>query len=100
MSPTEELLAPPTLPPPEENKWRSEQRAFHRLLPDLLKTHYRQFVAIHNGQVVESGPDKLEVAARAYARFGYVPIFVTLVAEQAPVIRVPSPRVVGSERSA
>ena len=53
MSPTEELLAPPTLPPPEENKWRSEQRAFHRLLPDLLKTHHGQFVAIHNGQVVE-----------------------------------------------
>jgi hypothetical protein len=35
-------------------------------------------VAIHEGQVVESGSDKLDIAGRAYARFGYVPIFVTL----------------------
>jgi hypothetical protein len=27
-----------------------------------------------------SGEDKLNAARRAYARFGYVPIFVTLVA--------------------
>ncbi|HMF38773.1 MAG TPA: hypothetical protein VKF17_19195 [Isosphaeraceae bacterium] len=53
----------------------------------------RQYVAIHEGQVVESGSDKLEVARRAYSRFGYVPIFVSRVTDEpiAPV-RVPSPR--------
>jgi len=42
---------------------------------------------------VESGSDKLEVARRAYSRFGYVPIFVSRVTDEpiAPV-RVPSPR--------
>lgn len=29
-----------------------EREAFQRLLPELLKTHYGQFVAIHGGQVV------------------------------------------------
>src|SRR5262245_44556744 len=88
-----ETLAPPALPVSDNDKWRCEQRAFHQLLPKLLQSHPGQFVAIHDGKVVESGSDKLEVAGRAYARFGYVPIFVSLVTDQlhAPV-RIPSPR--------
>jgi hypothetical protein len=90
-----ELLPAPVLPSPAEDKFRNEQRAFHRLLPELLRTHRDRFVAIHEERVVESGADKLEVAGRAYARFGYVPIFVSRVTERplAP-IRIPSPRVV------
>jgi Family of unknown function (DUF5678) len=89
-----ETLPAPVLPPPPEDKFRSEQRAFHRLLPELLSTYRDQYVAIHEGRVVESGEDKLEVARRAYARFGYIPIFVTLVTDQPQrPIRIPSPRV-------
>jgi hypothetical protein len=88
-----EILPAPELPVPEPDKWRREQQAFRRLLPDLLKTHRDQFVAIHDGIVVESGSDKLDVAARAYSKIGYVPIYVGLVSvEPAAVIRVPSPR--------
>ncbi|CAN5772924.1 hypothetical protein BH23PLA1_BH23PLA1_43890 [soil metagenome] len=84
-----------TLPSPDlsgrgVDKWRQEQEAFHRLLPELRKSHQDQFVAIHECRVVESGEDKLEVARRAYEQFGYVPIFVSRVAE-APV-RFPWPR--------
>src|SRR5262245_44355072 len=80
-------------PPPPDGKWRREQQAFRRLLPELLRTHQGQYVAIHEGEVVESGPDKLAVAERAYARFGYVPINVTLVsAEPTAPVRVPSPK--------
>jgi hypothetical protein len=62
-------------------------------LPELLKSYRDQFVAIHDGIVVESGPDKLDVAGRAYARFGYVPIYVSKVTDQPqPPIRVPSAR--------
>jgi hypothetical protein len=88
-----ELLPAPVLPEPPDDKWRQEQRAFHKLLPELLRTHRDQFVAIHEGQIAESGTDKLKVAERAYARFGYVPIFVSLVTNQPrKPIRIPSPR--------
>ena len=93
MNPTETRSAP-ILPAPPDDKWRREQQAFHRLLPELLQSHRDQFVAIHEGRVVESGEDKLKVARQAYSRFGYVPIFVSRVTET-PVaaLRVPSPRV-------
>jgi hypothetical protein len=90
-----ETLPAPVVPTGGENKWRREQQAFRRLLPDLLKSNPNQYVAIHEGKVVEVGSDKLEVAGRAYARFGYVPIYVSLVTDQplAP-IRIPSPRLI------
>jgi hypothetical protein len=88
-----ETLPAPVLPAPPDDKFRREQRAFQKLLPDLLRTHRDQYVAIHEGQMVDSGADQIEVAERAYARFGYVPILVTLVTDQPrPVIRIPSPR--------
>jgi hypothetical protein len=77
-----EALAAPVLAPRERNKWRREQEAFRQLLPDLLKSHRDQYVAVHEGRVVEAGPDKLAVAGQAYARFGYVPIYVSLVTDQ------------------
>jgi hypothetical protein len=90
-----EPLSAPVIPSPADDKWRTEQRAFYRLLPELTKLHPDHFVAIHEEGVVESGPDKVEVARRAYARFGYVPIFVSQVTDRplAPV-RIPSPRLV------
>ncbi len=90
-----ETLPSPVLPSPPEDKFRSEQRAFHRLLPELLPAYRDQYVAIHEGRVVVSGEDKLEVAPRACARFGYIPILVTLVTDQPQrPIRMPSPRVI------
>jgi hypothetical protein len=87
----------PTLPTTPENKWRREQQTFWRLLPELLATRRGQYVAVHEGQVVEAGADKLEVAGRAYARFGYVPIYVSLVTEAPPVVCMPSPRLLSAE---
>jgi hypothetical protein len=57
-----ETLPAPDLVAPLDDKWRREQRAFRQLLPELLRTHPDEFVAIHEGRVVESGVDKLEVA--------------------------------------
>ncbi len=70
------------LPVPPKNKWEREYRAFLRLLPELLKTHRGQYVAVHEGQVVDSGDDKLELAMKVYAEHGYVPIYVGFVAER------------------
>jgi hypothetical protein len=92
MASTETLPAPDLLER-QEDKWRREQRAFHHLLPELLRTHSDRFVAIHEGRLVESGDDKLDVARRAYERFGYIPIFISrVVAGPATLVRVPSPR--------
>jgi hypothetical protein len=95
-----EALPAPVLAPREGNKWRHEQEAFRRLLPNLLKTHRDQYVAVHEGRVVEVGPDKLAVAGQAYARFGYVPIYVSLVTHQRlPLSRIPSPRLAAPEQA-
>lgn len=91
---TETLPAPQIDWPPAETKWERERRAFHRLLPSLLATHRDKYVAIHEERVVDSGDDKVALALRAYDKFGYVPIFVSLVTDvpQRPV-RIPSPRI-------
>jgi len=73
--------------------WENEQRAFLRLLPTLLATHQGQYVAVHHGRVIAEGPDQVEVAKQAYARAGYVPIYVGLVTNEPPrPVRIPSPR--------
>jgi hypothetical protein len=95
-----EILPAPVLnlPPPPRDKWEEEYHAFIRLLPELLETHRGKYVAIHEGHVVDSGDDKIALAMRAYDRFGYIPIYVGLVAER-PLrpVRIPSPRLILTE---
>ncbi len=75
-------------PTPALGKWEREYRAFRRLLPQLLQTHRGQYVAIHEGQVVASGKDKLALALQVFAQVGNVPIHVGLVTEEGePVVR-------------
>jgi hypothetical protein len=71
-----------------------EREAFERLKPELLRTHRGQCVAILNGQVVESGSDKIEVLDRVYERFGYRPVYVQWVEERPRVYKVPHRKVV------
>jgi hypothetical protein len=83
-------LPAPTLEPatPARTKWECEYHAFRRLLPDLLRTHRGQFVAIHDQQVVGTGPDKLALALEVLAKTGNCAIHVGLVSEQPdPVFR-------------
>jgi len=88
-----ETLPAPELEAPHQDKWRREQRAFRLLLSELLEPPLGEFVAIHEGRVVESGPDKIEVARRANARLGYLPIYVGQVAATpADPVRIPSQR--------
>ncbi|HEV3144204.1 MAG TPA: hypothetical protein VGZ47_09995, partial [Gemmataceae bacterium] len=64
---------------PLSTKWHREQQAFQRMLPGLLATHSGQYVAVHDGQVVDSGDDKLALAMCVLAKIGNVPIYVGLV---------------------
>jgi hypothetical protein len=76
------------LPQLERPRAECERLAFLRLLPGLLATHRGQYVAVHDEQVVDSGPDAAELAARIVRRFA-ADVYVGLVSEQAePVCRV------------
>jgi hypothetical protein len=77
----------------DQAKWKYERDAFFRMLGTLLQTHCGQYVAVHEGRVVGSGSDLIPVALKAYAQFGYQPIYVDLVAEHPlPAVRVPHVR--------
>jgi uncharacterized protein (DUF3084 family) len=88
---TEPLILPAPileLPGPPRTKWEREYQAFRQLRPQLLNTHRGQYVAIHNGQVVDSGNDKVALALRVLAKIGNVSIHVGLVAEEPePIFR-------------
>ena len=91
--PTDILPAPVLTPPPSKNeKWEREYAAFLEMLPDLLQTHRGKFVAVHEGRVVDSGDDKIELAMRAYTTYGYIPIYVGLVTVKPAIYRMPSIR--------
>ena len=84
------MSEPTTLPAPvlgltalPQSKWEREFQVFRRLLPQLLVTHRGQYVAIHDGQVVDSGDDKLVLALRILAKVGNVAIHVGLVSPEA-----------------
>ena len=89
-----DLLPAPVveLPVPAENKWQREYRAFLRLLPELLKTHKDKYAAIHEERCVDTDEDEIALALRVYARYGYIPIHVGLVAEQPRLMRSPHRR--------
>jgi hypothetical protein len=78
------IYPPPALEwaTPASSKWEREHRAFLKMLPTLLATHRGKYVAVHDGQVVDSDADKIALALRAYANHGYVPIYVGLVSDQ------------------
>jgi hypothetical protein len=70
---------------PPRGKWEREYEAYQRLLPQLLQTHRGQYVAIHDGHVVDSDADDIALILRVHARHGYVPIHVERVSEQPPL---------------
>jgi len=88
-----QATVPPALavefPTHELPKGEGEYQAFLRLLPELLGTHQGQYVAIHDGQVVDSDPDDVALILRVQSKVGYVPIHVGLVTDPRPVVRIP-----------
>ena len=85
---TVELTAPP------QTKWEREYRAFKQQLPELLKTHRGNYVAFHEGRLVDSGDDELALASRVWAEYSYHPIHIGRVTELPPLVRMPSFRAI------
>lgn len=69
-----------------------EQVAFEQMKPELLKTHQGQYVAVHNGELVDSDNDEQILAKRVYGKFGYQTILMTKVTETPQVYHVNSPK--------
>ena len=78
-----------SLPVPALSKGEREYRAFLHMLPGLLATYRGKYVAVHEGQVVDSDANDIILIQRVHARIGYVPIYVGLVSEERQVARVP-----------
>jgi hypothetical protein len=79
-------------PLPGDLGFEQERAAFQRLLPDLLKIHRGEWVAIVDGQPVECGPDFSSVIAPVRQRFGQRPVYVHEISEQARIYKISSPR--------
>lgn len=70
-----------------------EAKAYRRLHPDLLRTMPGQFVAIHNGQVVDHDSDQMAVFRRVEEAYGGQPVLIRQVRpEIEQTIEVLSPR--------
>ncbi len=74
--------------------FEDERAAFYRLKDRLLDRYKGQYVAILDGQVVDSGTDPVELVMRVYRQFGYdVPVYVGLVSEEPEIVEFPSPEI-------
>jgi hypothetical protein len=80
------------VPQPTLSRFDREERAFHRLLPELLRTHRGQYVVIHDEKPIDSDVDPVALTFRTLARLGNVDLYVGLVAETPPVARIPHVR--------
>ena len=72
--------------------FEQERAAFQRLLPELLKAHRGEWVAIVDGQPVQFGPDFSSVIVPVRQRFGQRPVYVREISEQARIYKISSPR--------
>lgn len=77
------------LPVSQPTKGEREYEAFLRLLPHLLTTHRGKYVAVHEGEVIDTDTDDIALIERVHRKIGYVPIHVALVTESLPIVRVP-----------
>jgi len=74
-------------------KIEAEARAFEGMHETLKDQYFGQFVAMHNGQVVDADVDFETVFLRVQARFGRIPILIRRVGEKPTTeLRFRSPR--------
>ncbi len=71
-----------------------EHQAFQRLLPELLKQYAGRVVAIHQGQVIEVGDNKLTVWERARQQLQNAPVYVQVVQDSPGVYKMPHRKVI------
>jgi len=78
----------------EEAQIELEHKAFLQMLPELLKQYQGRVVAIHQGQVVDVGDDRMEVWQRARHQLAGAPVYVQTVEYPQTVYKMPYRKVV------
>lgn len=53
-----------------------EVEAFNLLPQPLIDQYYGQYVAVYNGNIVDSDYDEGQLALRFYRTFGYMPVYI------------------------
>jgi ferric iron reductase protein FhuF len=77
----------------ELEKLQSELDAFQAQLPVLLATYPDQYVAMHEGHVIDHDVDLRTLHSRVYTKVGLVPVLLQKATEApAPDILIRSPR--------
>ena len=77
----------------EDQKFKAEVQAFERMHPQLVKQYLGQFVAVHEGQIVDADVDFEALFLRLEKRLGDVPVLIRPVSvEPTPELRAPGPR--------
>ena len=79
---------------PEDPEFERNRAAFHRLLPELLKDHRGEWVAIVDEKPAQFGSDFQSVIVPVREQFGQRPIYVQEILETPRIYRMPSVRVV------
>lgn len=77
----------------EQAAIEQEHLAFERMLPELLKQYAGRVVAIHNGQVVDVGDDKMAVWERVRQQLKGAPVYVQIVEARPRVYKMPHRKV-------
>ena len=77
------------LPEPVLTKGQREYQAFLRLLPSLLTTHQGKYVAVHEGEVIDSDDNEIALSLRVRRQIGLMPIHIGIVVYPQPVARIP-----------
>lgn len=76
-----------------DDAFEQEVAIFEQLKPTLLKQYKDQYVAIHNGEIVANGYDKLALLHQVRKQFGDIICYIEKVAVESPrIVRVPSHR--------
>ena len=60
----------------EDAPFWKEVAAFAQMPQNTLDPYFGKFVAVYNGDIVDSDPDEGELALRFYRTFGYVPVYI------------------------
>ena len=68
-----------------------EKSVFIRLLPTLMQRHEGQFVAVHDGVVVDSDRSSSELVRRFFGRFGDTHVYIGYVGQEEPISYSVSP---------
>lgn len=80
------------IPKMTDDPWERDERFFFLKLPEFLKTLRGKWVAIYNEQVVEVGDTRREVLLRFVEKFPSAEVYIQLVDEEIPVVKMFSPR--------